>query len=438
MSGVVTVEGIYGYAGGTSFQSLLFADKECTDEITVGRSFPVTQESEWLKAVYFNPATVSTSHPGVQVKARWHPASGPDLTASAFATIVSPRAEPVCNATTNVVEDGVAHEYAVNPCGVGIGRVGHFRVEVTPDSFPDDRIVWESDAGLEFVGGRTGRSVSVRGVSEGVATLAVKVGDCRSDAPTFDVNVVQNVTVNLRAWIITGRLGEKPVKPEDVRRMVVDSNDVYAQVGVTLNLVEPVVVTNIPNAYDAFYDTPSTQTETWTVRNIVDIASGTGGLEVYFINRFADKGHVRAVNEDGGIVVTSSATRYTLAHEIGHAFGMYDIYETNRFLKDDDSPLVELDARDKASWTNMEKDWNGGCKGMGTAGTRYYRSGTIMEDVISRMVMLGEVPGDASGRDITNGDVKGVFYEKIDGVKVWFRGDAPVGFPWSNRNPTHN
>ena len=117
---------------------------------------------------------------------------------------------------------------------------------------------------------------------------------------------------------------------------------------------------------------------------------------------------------------------------------MYDIYATNRFLKDDGAPLVELDARDKASWACMEQDWNGGCRGFGTAGTRYYRSGTIMEDVISRMVMLGEVPDDASGRDITNGELRGVFYEKVDGVKVWLKGDAPVGFPWANRNPTHN
>ena len=159
---------------------------------------------------------------------------------------------------------------------------------------------------------------------------------------------------------------------------------------------------------------------------------------MYFINRFVDKGHIRAVYDDGGIVVTSSKTRYTLAHEIGHAFGMYDIYLTNRFRKEDEAPLVELDARDKASWANMAQDWNGGCRGLGTAGTRYYRSGTMIEDVMPRIVMLGEVPDDASGRDITNGDVRGVFYEKVAGGKVWLKGDAPVGFPWTNRNPTHN
>ena len=131
-----------------------------------------------------------------------------------------------------------AHEYAVNPCGVGVGRTGHFRVEVAPDSFPDDRIVWEKTGLLEFVGSCTGRCVSVRGVSAGAATLAVRVGDCRSNAPSFDVEVVQNVTVNIRAWIITGRLGEKPVKPEDVRRIVKNANDIYAQVGVSLNLVD--------------------------------------------------------------------------------------------------------------------------------------------------------------------------------------------------------
>ena len=438
VSGVVTIEGAYGYDEGFGDSPLLFADELCTEGISEGRSFAVTQETEWSKAIYLNPATASTTHPGVQVKARWHPSEGPDLTASAFATIVSPRAEPVCNATTNVVENGEAHEYTVNPCGVGIGRVGHFRVEVAPDSFPDDKIVWEKTDGLDFVGSCTGRCVSVRGVSEGVATLAVKVGDCRSDAPTFDVEVVQNVTVNLRAWIITGAANMTAKTPEDVRGMVKDANDIYAQVGVTLNLIEPIVVTNIPNAYDALYETPTNATSTWSFDQIVDIASDTGGLECYFINSFTDSDDTLAANSRKGTVVTRDADFRVLAHEIGHVFGMCDIYATSDRSDDSDAPLLALLSSDMVSFSHMSNDWNGGCHGKGAGGARYYKYNTKMTDILPRMLMNGRRKDSDNPIDITSGDIYGVYHAYDENnEKTWHKGDAPTAFLFGNRNITH-
>jgi len=48
--------------------------------------------------------------------------------------------------------------------------------------------------------------------------------------------------------------------------------------------------------------------------------------------------------------------------------------------------------------------------------------------------------GGASGRDITYGDVKGVWYKEIGGVEIWDDDDAPVGF-FDNRlkkeSPNH-
>jgi hypothetical protein len=186
--------------------------------------------------------------------------------------------EPVCNATTNVVEDGVAHLYTVNPCGVAIGRDAYFRIELAPADYPDDEIVWSNTvpAVAEFVEGRnTGRAVTVHGLAEGETTLEVHIGDSRSNPPKFGLRVVPNVTVNLRAWIIEGDDGKRAFEPNDVRQMVKDANDVYAQVGVTLNLIEPIVITNIPDAYDAQYNPSTNQTSRWTFWDIVDIATNT-------------------------------------------------------------------------------------------------------------------------------------------------------------------
>ena len=59
------------------------------------------------------------------------------------------------------------------------------------------------------------------------------------------------------------------------------SRGAFAAVGVRLNLVEPITVTNIPAAYNAGYNAPTNGC--WSFDQIVDIASSTGGLECYFI-----------------------------------------------------------------------------------------------------------------------------------------------------------
>ena len=136
--------------------------------------------------------------------------------------------------------------------------------------------------------------------------------------------------------------------------------------------------------------------------------------------------------------MTTKATRYTLAHEIGHAFGMRDIYVTNLQQKDDVEPLVSLLPSEKATSARLAGDWNGGCSGFGSEGTRYYRLGTSMEQIVGRMLMLGEVPEEDVRRDITAGGVYGVYYTDEDSqTRIWHKGNAPVGFRWENRSPTH-
>jgi len=386
--------------------------------------------------LYFNPATVSASHPGVQIRARWRPEEGTEVTASKRLTIVSPVAEPICNATTNVVEDGVGHCYAVNPCGVAVGREAYFRIEVAPEELPDSEIVWAKSPGLEFVGPGTGRRVTVRGHAPGYESLEVHVGGRSYHAPKFQVRVVEPVTVDLRAWIIENREENLLGRTIDqVRQMVKDANDIYAQVGVTLNLVEPVVVTNIPDAYNALRKATTNATSMWTYRNIVDINSGTGGLECYFINRFVDSGKTLAVNGPRGAVITRNADFKDLAHEIGHAFGMDDIYTKS---EDGSAPSFVLQQNDAAAYSRMQNDWNGGCRGHGLCGVRYYAPQTSMSSIISRLLMNGE-RGDADDPvDITNGDIYGVYYTNgANQTKVWHKDNAPIAFPWGYRNPTH-
>jgi hypothetical protein len=54
------------------------------------------------------------------------------------------------------------------------------------------------------------------------------------------------------------------------------------------------------------------------------------------------------------------------------------------------------------------------------------------------MLMLGEVPEEDIRRDISSGDIYGVYYTEGDNqTKIWHKDDAPVGFPWSSRSAVH-
>ena len=437
LTGYFLVDAITGLAGEMAPDSGLYRNQIGMGEIAEGWSERVC--GEFSQPIYLNPSTVSTAYRASSIRVTWTPDGGTPIPFLRRFTVVEPVVEPVCNATTNVIEGGVEHVYTINPCGVGIGRDAYFRIEVSPADYPDENIVWSCEpAGIaEVLGDGTGRAVTVRGLSEGEATISIQIGDCLSHPPTFPLHVVPIATVNLRAWIIA-RGTQQARTVDSVRKMVKDANDVYAQVGVTLNLIEPIVITNIPDAYDALFDQSDVPSSMWTFEDIVDIASGTGGLECYFINSFVDTSSTKAAHNGHGIVVTSRATQCTLAHEIGHAIGMHDIYETNADQKEENDPLLALLDNEKASFDHLKGDWNGGCDGSGSGGVRYYRSGTSMKELVGRMLMLGEVPEVDVRRDITAGCVYGVYYEDgANQTKIWHKGNAPVACPWANRSPVH-
>ena len=354
---------------------------------------------------------------------------------------------PLAEVETNVVFDAglsgdnlwrlsIELDAAASNCvGVAVGDDAYFRVKVSPVQFPDSQIVWTNrDGHVEFVGGNTGRRVHVRGKTVGDAELEVIIGGRTRQAPTFPLKVVTPRTFKITAWIVTGKNDAFPRRVVDVQNMIAPLNDVYRQVGVSFYL-DSVTVTNIPNAYNVLYDSPPGSTGMWTYWDVVDMHGDTGGLECYFINSFPDSTDTLAADSPRGMVVTSRADYLDVAHEIGHAFGMHDIYASRK--PGGGGSLVELTPADMVCCTNAPADWNGGSCGSGSAGTRYYAAGTKMTAVLSRMLMKGTHGSADTPRDITAGDIYGVYVVGQEPNEAILKGLAPVGFPWDNVNAQH-
>ena len=411
--GTIKIDGIYGLSNPFFDSTGVYEEDTQRTEITEGTSYNISGASNYRRYVRINPAVCSESYLGSEIRLRWMPTSGAARTGLARFTVVEPIVEPICNQTTNVIIGGVERKLTVNPCGVAIGENAYFRIEVNPSDYPDDKIVWSvADASkLEFVGGNCGRSVTVRGLEKGKTELLIQIGDSRSCKPSFCVNVVEKREIDVRAWIITD--GEDaPVTTLKVFEMINEANDIYAQVGVSFNLVEPITITNIPSAYKAYYNSNQAQEGQWTFDRIVNIASDTGGIECYFIDSFIDKGRVLGVNNGLGMVLTKNATGVIFAHECGHLFGVRDVY-----VNHENAGSHEIKSYEMASYEKLPDDWNGGCMGNGMPGARYYKYQTSMQGIVDRMLMNG-IEG-AGTRDITAGDVYGVwYYVGADGEKV--------------------
>ena len=443
-SGAVKLQRLTGLEQDTNGTRRVYADRSGLSPINEGHEYAVSGSSSLYRDFFVNPAVTSSHYQDGRVRVLWKPNSGGRSAVSKRFTIVEPTAEPITDESWSLADfagDGRLHTYLYNPCAVVVGKTATFKVDVLPEDYPDSKIVWTTnmcEGAVNFVGSNvnTGRVVTVEGARPGQVFLSANIGDSESVSPTFMTQVVPETTVRLRAWIIGdgsqwARLGT------GVRDAVAVANDIYRQVGVTFELVEPIVMTNIPSAYN-----PTIGVEypgRWKVDQVVSLAEGTDGLECYFVNHFYDEPTTVGYNCPSGAVLTAFADGQTLAHEIGHAFGLRDIYVSNASKTNNVVTLKAVGGDERPRYDRLELDWNYGCDGHGEGGVRYYGKGVMMRDIIERLLMNGE--GPARGSDISYGSVFGVLYDgegKLD--SDWRVDQAPVGFfsdSDATRNPVH-
>lgn len=216
--------------------------------------------------------------------------------------------------------------------------------------------------------------------------------------------------VKLHCWIV-GDTNNLIHTSASVSNLVGEVSDLYQQVGMPFS-VASLTYTN-DTRFMAVHLTNSVQ---WTV--LCNLTNNTDGLELYFMN--AVQGGATAFHIPSGIVVGPSANGRTVAHEIGHACGLPDIYDSHR-----ETPLAVSGAPTKE---RMPEDWG------------WYPSNVTHKVVISRLLMYGYLSSQKA--DLPYGDIYGLHYtnswncvtEKWD--KFWELGNVPIGFGHhGNRHP---
>ena len=448
-NGTLRIERIGGYWGD------VFADPGMTDIVSAGRSWTVSRKKDFPITLHFNPYRRSSSYNGAGIVVRWIPEAGYELTATKRFTVVEPVVEPVCSDTTNVTVAGVTSRHVLNPCGIVTDEPAYFRIAVEPSDFPDERIVWTASNGNVWFArgdaGRRGRNVCVYGAAPGDVDLDIRIGDVGSSVgsssrPRFTARVVDWSDVKVTCFVAGDGSGAPICETSEIDDMILKANEVLRQVGVRLHREGPVGVLDLPQNGVIAADEQSVVDDMVSFSNLVDHVSDTGGLEVYVVGSIRD-----VENEEGELTAGLHCNRgiavgrqgglgLTLAHEVGHALGMRDIYAVGN-----GESLTLEEVREDF----LQHDWNHGCSGpsdrlphwdgdAGAGSARYYTPGLLQSALIRRMLMNGLSDSEGCGLDITYGSVFG--YDK-EGAKesvatgMFYDGD-PV--PNNTRQPEHH
>lgn len=209
--------------------------------------------------------------------------------------------------------------------------------------------------------------------------------------------------VGLHCWIVGDDDGIASYTADSVRDVVDGVNQIFAQVALSFD-VRSLSFTNDTCLSDLDYSDAAQRNALCSVTN------GTGGLELYFIRHL--EGSPTAFYSRGGIVIGHRANVRTVAHEIGHACGLKDIYDR---ASGAEFAVDGLPSRDR-----MPLDWG------------WYPPDTTHADVLKRLLMYGYT--SEAKADISLGDVYGLYYTSSwdsvsqSHVRTWHLGLAPVGF----------
>lgn len=220
---------------------------------------------------------------------------------------------------------------------------------------------------------------------------------------TFGILRANCQMVPLCCWLVADNRGDSLHSYSSISNCVDDLNAIYSQVAMEFE-IQSISRTNSTHLTHIEF-TNDTQ-----IAELCSVTNQTGGLELYFIDSITDG--INAFMIPSGIAISASHTRTTLAHEVGHACGLPDIYDVHQ-----ESSLTVTGMPCKA-W--MPRDWG------------WYPERVAQADVIKRLIMYGF--GSAAKGDISRGDVYGLYYDSVWNAgsnkwdKVWHLGLAPVGF----------
>ncbi len=339
--------------------------------------------------------------------------SGTNACATATFTSIAVDAEAVCNERAT---DGSV----VNPICIPVGESAVFRAKVFPESVPDSDLHWIVSGGhAGITGSHYGREVVLEGTSTGEVQLDLVISGYNGPNPRFRVFVMPMRAVPVVAWITCDDVGTPVVLESQIGQLLNDANALLRQVCVSCYVHQ----VSYTNCQDWLRLENYGSLDFWQKATaIVSVSNNVGGIEMHFVERIDE---IAGLNTSGGIVLPAETSGRALAHEIGHAFGLRDIYDEH------DYAVGSVVGRVRKN--RCQDDWTGDDE------RGFYKNADTLPqaELIHRLVMYGYADPDSA--DFSWGNVEGLAKGQSNPNSVTLQ-TVPVGiFPnGSPPNPHHD
>ena len=300
----------------------------------------------------------------------------------------------------------------LNPAYCVRGRTSRFFIDVSDSQrLPDDRIKWSaSNPSAVAFSNSCGRIVGVAPSSLGQNTLYVDIDGYDGPRPCITYRCVDETITKLSVWIL-GTNSEYRTTPTEVSNMVAQVNEIYEQVG--MKFVIDSIVFRAVNHELLDFDPENPKSEAY-IQDICNIATNTGGLEIYFVYNLAESwgGNYGPPGQSFGIILAADAGALVLAHEIGHACGLWDIY-----YQTEDIPALT----GELFHDGMAGDW-----GSESVAEHYYSPVITQREIIQGLLMHGV--RETANVDLSCGDIHGIWNADDENAPGDSISNVPVGF----------
>ena len=239
--------------------------------------------------------------------------------------------------------------------------------------------------------------------------------------PCFVLPVTQPRTIPLKALVATYPHGAPVTSLSSIQEQIRNANTIFSQVGVTFELQGQPEYIQGTNALDlTMYeihemhfgdDDLSYEEYTSAFMDIVKPNRPVDCLEIYYVGRFKyaniAKAPQIAMCLSQKIVMPMDMGKQILAHELGHSFGLQDIYVDTRYgVKGANTNWVELASKDQPldlkSFSETSCDWGD------EMGRGFYEKEDTLSMAIRSLLMFGVDDGSEILGDIPDEQVLGL------------------------------